>query len=152
MKRTIAFFALTALMAGALAARGQNYSSKVSLPNVSGITVYNGAPEGFDPVSAADSQLEDYGYPRRPDPGDTKAYANWVKAVSTTRITPQLSITTDVRAIGFLGTSVQHHELGPIALAVIKRSLPDGGALQVAGQNVAVEPDPSGLTDARPRA
>ena len=96
MKRTISFFALTALMAGALAARGQNYSSKVSLPNVSGITVYNGAPEGFDPVSAADSQLEDYGYPRRPDPGDTKAYANWVKAVSTTRITPQLSINANV--------------------------------------------------------
>jgi hypothetical protein len=96
VKRTISFFALTALMAGALAVRGQNYSSKVSLPNVSGITVYNGAPEGFDPVSAADSQLEDYGYPRRPDPGDTKAYANWVKAVSTTRITPQLSINANV--------------------------------------------------------
>src|SRR6201996_6995834 len=83
-------------MAGALAARGQNYSSKVSLPNVSGITVYNGAPEGFDPVSAADSQLEDYGFPRRPDPGDTKAYANWVRAVSTTRITPELSVNANV--------------------------------------------------------
>jgi hypothetical protein len=96
VKLTISFFAVTALMAGALAARGQSYSSNVSLPHVSGITVYNGAPEGFDPVSAADSQLEDYGYPRRPDPGDTKAYANWVKAVSTTRITPQLSINANV--------------------------------------------------------
>ena len=90
MKRAVPLLALATLTAGTLAVNGQNYSSSVSLPNVSSITTYNGAPEGFDPVSAADSQLEDYGFPRRPDPGDVKAYANWVQAVSTTRITPQL--------------------------------------------------------------
>jgi hypothetical protein len=96
VKRAIPLFTLAALLAGGLAARGQNYSSTISLPNVSSITTYNAAPEGFDPVSAADSQLEDYGFPHRPDPGDTKAYANWVKAVSTTRITPELSINPKV--------------------------------------------------------
>jgi hypothetical protein len=96
VKRAVPLLALATLMVGSLAVNGQNYSSSVSLPNVSTITTYNGAPEGFDPVSAADSQLEDYGFPRRPDPGDVKAYANWVQAVSTTRITPQLSVNPNV--------------------------------------------------------
>jgi hypothetical protein len=97
VKRAFPLFALAVLLAAGLAANGQNYSSTVSLPNVSSsITTYNAAPEGFDPVSAADSQLEDYGFPHRPDPGDAKAYRNWVKAVSTTRITPALSVNANV--------------------------------------------------------
>jgi hypothetical protein len=44
------------------------------------------------------------------------------------------------RAVGFLGTSVQHHELGPIALAVIKRSIQDDADLRVAEQQVAIDP------------
>jgi folate-binding protein YgfZ len=47
------------------------------------------------------------------------------------------------RAVGFLGTAVQHHELGPIALAVLKRSVaenpPAAGALTVAGDPVAID-------------
>ena len=42
------------------------------------------------------------------------------------------------RAVGFLGTSVQHHELGPVALAVIKRSIPDDAELTVAGSLAAI--------------
>ena len=42
------------------------------------------------------------------------------------------------RTVGFLGTAVQHYELGPIALAVIKRSLPDDAALTVVGAPVSV--------------
>lgn len=41
------------------------------------------------------------------------------------------------RAVGFLGTAVHHYELGPVGLAVIKRSLPDGTNLQV-GEHVAM--------------
>jgi len=96
VKLAVALFTVTTLTAGILAVKGQNYSSTVSLPNVSQITTYNGAPEGFDPVSAADSQLADYGFPSRPDPGDVKAYANWVQAVSTTRITPELAVNPNV--------------------------------------------------------
>jgi hypothetical protein len=44
----------------------------------------------------------------------------------------------DGRAVGFLGTAVQHYELGPIALAVIKRSIPDDATLQVAGSPVSI--------------
>ncbi|MGH3521467.1 MAG: YgfZ/GcvT domain-containing protein [Mycobacterium sp.] len=43
------------------------------------------------------------------------------------------------RAVGFLGTALHHHELGPIALAVIKRSVPDDAALVVAGAPVAID-------------
>ncbi len=43
------------------------------------------------------------------------------------------------RAVGFVGTAVHHYELGPIALAVIKRTLPDDAALQVAGFDAAID-------------
>jgi folate-binding protein YgfZ len=43
------------------------------------------------------------------------------------------------RQVGFLGTALHHYELGPIALAVIKRSLPDDAALSIAGSAVAVD-------------
>jgi folate-binding protein YgfZ len=44
------------------------------------------------------------------------------------------------RSVGFLGTAAHHHELGPIALGVIKRNLPPGESLTVAGQPVAIDP------------
>jgi folate-binding protein YgfZ len=43
------------------------------------------------------------------------------------------------RAVGFLGTAVHHHELGPVALAVIKRSLADDAELTVSGERVGVD-------------
>ena len=46
------------------------------------------------------------------------------------------------RTVGFLGTAVHHHELGPVALAVIKRSIPEDVDLLVgetaASQTVVV--------------
>jgi tRNA-modifying protein YgfZ len=52
---------------------------------------------------------------------------------------PHTPIELDGRAIGFLGTAVQHSELGPVALAVIKRSTPDDAELTVAG--MAMKPE-----------
>jgi tRNA-modifying protein YgfZ len=43
------------------------------------------------------------------------------------------------RSVGFLGTAVHHYELGPIALAVIKRSLPDDATLTVLGSAVSID-------------
>lgn len=43
------------------------------------------------------------------------------------------------RTVGFVGTAVHHHELGPIALAVVKRSIEAGTSLTVEGQNVTVD-------------
>jgi tRNA-modifying protein YgfZ len=42
------------------------------------------------------------------------------------------------RAIGFVGTAVQHYELGPIALAVIKRTITDDADLRVGDHQVAI--------------
>jgi folate-binding protein YgfZ len=52
---------------------------------------------------------------------------------------PHTPIELDGRSVGFLGTAVQHAELGPIALAVIKRSTPDDAMLTVAG--MAMKPE-----------
>jgi len=53
---------------------------------------------------------------------------------------PHTPVELDGRAVGFLGTAVQHAELGPIALAVIKRQVADDAQLLVAGMAAAVEP------------
>ena len=45
----------------------------------------------------------------------------------------------DGRAVGFLGTAVHHHELGPIALAVVKRSVGEEAKVTVAGAAVSIE-------------
>ena len=49
-------------------------------------------------------------------------------------------IERDGRAVGFLGTAVHHHELGPIALAVLKRTIPDGAELLVDGNAAVIDP------------
>jgi folate-binding protein YgfZ len=43
------------------------------------------------------------------------------------------------RAVGFLGTAVHHAELGPIALAVVKRQTPDDAHLSVLGMAAKAE-------------
>ena len=52
---------------------------------------------------------------------------------------PGTAVELDGRTVGFLGTAVHHYELGPIALAVIKRSVADDAELMVAGARVAVD-------------
>lgn len=51
---------------------------------------------------------------------------------------PGTAVQVGGRTVGFLGTAVHHWELGPVALAVVKRSLPDDVVLTVEGQNVAI--------------
>jgi len=52
---------------------------------------------------------------------------------------PHVPVELDDRAVGFLGTAVHHAELGPIALAVIKRSTADDAHLVVAGMAAKAE-------------
>ncbi|WP_047868416.1 folate-binding protein YgfZ [Nocardiopsis sp. RV163] len=55
------------------------------------------------------------------------------------------AIELDGRSVGRVGTSARHHELGPIALGVVKRSAPTDADLVVdgiaAGQEVVVDPE-----------
>jgi folate-binding protein YgfZ len=54
-------------------------------------------------------------------------------------------VTWEGRAVGTVGTAVRHYELGPIALAVVKRSTPDDAALLAGGVPASIESLP-GLT------
>lgn len=51
----------------------------------------------------------------------------------------------DGREVGFVGSSARHHELGPIALGLVKRAVPVDAFLEVdgipAGQEVVVDPE-----------
>lgn len=53
--------------------------------------------------------------------------------------TPGAQLTLDGRAVGFMGTAVHHYELGPVALGVVKRSIPAGATLLLDGAPVTVE-------------
>ena len=44
------------------------------------------------------------------------------------------------RPVGVLGTAVHHAELGPIALALVKRQVPDDAKLMVEGMAAAIDP------------
>jgi folate-binding protein YgfZ len=52
---------------------------------------------------------------------------------------PHTPVELDGRPVGFLGTALHHAELGPIALAVVKRQTPDDAHLVVAG--MAAKPE-----------
>jgi folate-binding Fe-S cluster repair protein YgfZ len=49
------------------------------------------------------------------------------------------------KVVGFVGSSARHHELGPIALALVKRNVPLDATLDadglVAAQEVIVDPE-----------
>jgi hypothetical protein len=54
-------------------------------------------------------------------------------------------VSVDGRDVGFVGSSARHHELGPIALAVVKRNVPLDAALLADGvaasQETVVDPE-----------
>ena len=54
-------------------------------------------------------------------------------------------VTLDGKRVGFVGTAARHHELGPIALAMIKRNVPVDAELLADGvaaaQEVLVDPE-----------
>ncbi len=47
------------------------------------------------------------------------------------------------REVGFVGTAARHHELGPVALALVKRQVPDDAELVAGGVAAAVDPAPA---------
>ncbi|QLQ38138.1 YgfZ/GcvT domain-containing protein [Micromonospora robiginosa] len=48
-------------------------------------------------------------------------------------------VTLDGRTVGFVGTAVHHYELGQIALAVLKRNVPDDARLMVGDSAAAID-------------
>lgn len=54
---------------------------------------------------------------------------------------PGTEVSSGGRTVGRVGTVVQHHEDGPVALALLKRSVPLDAALEIDGVLAAVDPD-----------
>ncbi|WP_040788403.1 CAF17-like 4Fe-4S cluster assembly/insertion protein YgfZ [Nocardia paucivorans] len=67
------------------------------------------------------------------------------------RPAPGETVTAGGRAVGRLGTVVDHHELGPIALALVKRAVPVDTRLTVGSMAAAIDPD-SVVEDDTPQA
>lgn len=84
--RLYALTLIAALAGGTALASAQSYDNAIKLPGITGLVSHDGIPEGFDPVNASAEQLDSYGFPMRPDQSNEKAYNQWVKAVSLTRI------------------------------------------------------------------
>jgi folate-binding protein YgfZ len=55
---------------------------------------------------------------------------------------PGADVTVDDRMVGRVGTAVRHHELGPVALALVKRQVPDDAQLLAGGIAAQVDPAP----------
>jgi tRNA-modifying protein YgfZ len=53
---------------------------------------------------------------------------------------PGTPVTLDGRAVGYVGTAVRHHELGLVALAVLKRNVGDDARLMVGESAAAIDP------------
>ncbi len=53
---------------------------------------------------------------------------------------PGTPVTLDGRPVGFVGTAVRHHELGLVALAVLKRNVADDARLTVGESAAAIDP------------
>ncbi len=49
----------------------------------------------------------------------------------------------DGRDVGRVGTAVRHHELGPIALALVKRNVPDEAELAAGSVAARIDPEPA---------
>jgi folate-binding protein YgfZ len=65
---------------------------------------------------------------------------------------PGAPVESGGRTVGRLGTAVRHHELGQVALALVKRNVADDAALTVQGVSAAIDPDPAAPALAGPGA
>jgi tRNA-modifying protein YgfZ len=61
--------------------------------------------------------------------------------VSEVLAEPGTPVLAGTREVGRVGTVVRHHELGVIALALVKQSVPADAVLTVAGSTAAIDPD-----------
>ena len=53
------------------------------------------------------------------------------------------AVVLDGREVGRVGTAVRHHELGPVALALVKRQVPDGATLLAGTVAARVDDEPA---------
>ncbi|MCW2724946.1 MAG: folate-binding protein YgfZ [Frankiales bacterium] len=61
-------------------------------------------------------------------------------------------VTYDGREVGWVGTAARHHELGPIALALVKRQVPDDAELMAGPVTARIDPAPDDTPPSAARA
>jgi hypothetical protein len=95
MKNLSLALAAMLLLAAPLAIKVQGQNPNELPTNLPGATTFAAPPEGFDPLSASNEALADYGFPPRPEQGSDE-YASWARAMaaSKTRIIPKLEQTS----------------------------------------------------------
>jgi len=99
MSRTVVVPLLLALAAFCLSspATAQNSAYGTWVSDPAGLAtpgfIYDSPPVGFNPLTASDVELEQYGFPPRPPQSDTAHHASWKRAATATRVTPQLTPT-----------------------------------------------------------
>jgi folate-binding protein YgfZ len=54
---------------------------------------------------------------------------------------PGTPVSLDGRQVGFVGTAVRHHELGQVALALVKQNVRADAALRVGESTAAIDED-----------
>ena len=87
-KRSIyAFTLMSVFVASGMTMSAQSYSREVKLAGVPGLIAHELAPDGFDPAAATAAELDEYGFPPRPDVNDQKRYSIWLQVVHTKRVT-----------------------------------------------------------------
>ena len=63
---------------------------------------------------------------------------------SADRLPPHAApVLWDGAPVGFVGTAVRHHELGPLALALVKRNTPDDAPLTADGVPASIAAEPA---------
>ena len=62
--------------------------------------IFDTPPSDFNPLTAADTELQDWGLPPRPDTNGAAALDHWTRMVTSTRVTPQLTFTNVVHGPG----------------------------------------------------
>jgi hypothetical protein len=93
-RRSVLLVAAALLSAGSALSAGASASALPAAPSLGGVTEFPAAPAGFDAVHATATDLERYGFPRRPT--DPSALAAWQQLMADAKTYVPISLTPRV--------------------------------------------------------
>jgi Peptidase A4 family len=117
MKNLLPALTIMLVLAAPLTSKAQSQNPNEIPTNLAGTTTITAPPEGFDPLTASDDRLADYGFPPRPDKTSMPTeYANWARAMaaSKTRLIPQLEQTNIFHGPAVLTSESNSEQKGPL--------------------------------------
>lgn len=117
MKNLLLALTIMLVLAAPLSSKAQSQNPNEIPTNLAGATTIAAPPEGFDPLTASDDRLADYGFPPRPDKTSMPTeYANWARAMaaSKTRIIPHLEQSSIFHGPAVLTSKSNSEKEGPL--------------------------------------